>query len=98
MQRRVGRRSGGCFIEAPRNRRTARTRGRHQGMAEGQSDSRDSRQEPNVSTTAMIRESDKPERTISEISRRNISDALVLNQINWSGRFEEQQFLARLYD
>lgn len=35
---------------------------------------------------------------ITEITRRNISDALVLNKVNWSGRFEEQQFLARLYD
>lgn len=35
---------------------------------------------------------------ISEVTRRNISDALVLNKVNWSGRFEEQQFLARLYN
>ena len=35
---------------------------------------------------------------ISEVTRRNISDALVLNRVNWSGRFEEQQFLARLYN
>lgn len=35
---------------------------------------------------------------ISEVTRRNISDALVVNRVNWSGRFEEQQFLARLYN
>jgi len=35
---------------------------------------------------------------ITEVTRRNISDALTLNRVNWSGRFEEQQFLARLYD
>lgn len=35
---------------------------------------------------------------ITEVTRRNISDAFVLNKVNWSGRFEEQQFLARLYD
>ena len=38
------------------------------------------------------------EKHITEVTRRNISDALVLNNVNWSGRFEEQQFLARLYD
>lgn len=38
------------------------------------------------------------EKQITEVTRRNISDALVLNKVNWSGRFEEQQFLARLYD
>lgn len=36
--------------------------------------------------------------TISEVTRRNIVDALVLNKVNWSGRFEEQEFLARLYN
>ena len=35
---------------------------------------------------------------ISEVTRRNISDALVVNKVKWSGRFEEQQFLARLYN
>lgn len=35
---------------------------------------------------------------ITEVTRQNISDLLVLNRFNWSGRFEEQQFLARLYD
>jgi len=38
------------------------------------------------------------EKQITEVTRRNISDALVLNKVNWAGRFEEQQFLARLYD
>jgi hypothetical protein len=35
---------------------------------------------------------------ITEVTRRNIFESLVLNKVNWSGRFEEQQFLARLYD
>ena len=41
---------------------------------------------------------DRPERTISEVTRRNISDAFVLENVFWWGRFEEQQFLARLYN
>ncbi len=36
--------------------------------------------------------------TITEVTRHSISDALILNKIAWWGRFEEQQFLARLYD
>jgi hypothetical protein len=38
------------------------------------------------------------DRQITEITRRNISDSLVMNHVNWAGRFEEQQFLARLFD
>ena len=38
------------------------------------------------------------DKQITEVTRRNISDSFVLNKVNWSGRFEEQQFLARLYD
>jgi len=38
------------------------------------------------------------DKQITEVTRRNISDSLILNNVNWSGRFEEQQFLARLYD
>jgi hypothetical protein len=38
------------------------------------------------------------DKQITEVTRRNISDSLILNKVNWSGRFEEQQFLARLYD
>jgi hypothetical protein len=37
-------------------------------------------------------------RTISEVTRRNISDAFILGKVFWWGRFEEQQFLARLYN
>jgi len=37
-------------------------------------------------------------RTISEVTRRNISDVFILENIYWWGRFEEQQFLARLYN
>ncbi|HTI72165.1 MAG TPA: abortive infection family protein [Candidatus Limnocylindria bacterium] len=38
------------------------------------------------------------ERQISEITRRSIADAFVANKVKWAGRFEEQQFLSRLYD
>lgn len=38
------------------------------------------------------------DRTISEVTRRDISDALLLEGVTWSGRFEEQEFLARLYN
>ncbi len=38
------------------------------------------------------------DQTISEITRRNIIDALILNKINWSGRLDEPAFLSRLYD
>jgi hypothetical protein len=43
-------------------------------------------------------ESDKLKRTITEVTRRNISDAFILENVFWWGRFEEQQFLARLYN
>lgn len=35
---------------------------------------------------------------ISEITRRNIIDALILNKIHWSGRLDEPAFLSRLYN
>ena len=35
---------------------------------------------------------------ISQASRRDIADAIVVEQIDWSGRLEEQEFLARLFD
>ena len=38
------------------------------------------------------------ERQISEVTRRNIVDSFSVNNVNWAGRFEEQQFLARLYN
>jgi hypothetical protein len=37
-------------------------------------------------------------RQVTEITRRNIADAFALNKINWSGRLQEEDFLARLYD
>ncbi len=37
-------------------------------------------------------------RQISEITRRNIFDAILLGKIAWSGRFSEAAFLSRLYD
>lgn len=35
---------------------------------------------------------------ISLITRRDIIDAIIAEKINWSGRLEESEFLARLYD
>jgi hypothetical protein len=35
---------------------------------------------------------------ISRVTRRDIVDAIVAEEINWSGRLEEPEFLARLFD
>jgi hypothetical protein len=35
---------------------------------------------------------------ISQITRRDIVDAILVEQINWSGRMEEAEFLSRLYN
>jgi hypothetical protein len=35
---------------------------------------------------------------VSEVTRRDIIDAIVLEELNWSGRLEEQEFLGRLFD
>jgi hypothetical protein len=35
---------------------------------------------------------------ISQITRRDIVDAISVEKINWSGRMEEPEFLSRLYD
>jgi hypothetical protein len=35
---------------------------------------------------------------ISEVTRRDIADALTVEGVQWNGRFEETQFLARLFD
>lgn len=35
---------------------------------------------------------------ISPVTRRDITDALVAENVNWSGRLEEQEFLSRLFD
>ncbi|MEJ1965238.1 MAG: hypothetical protein WDO56_28370 [Gammaproteobacteria bacterium] len=35
---------------------------------------------------------------ISQITRKDIVDAIQVEKINWSGRLEEQEFLARLYN
>lgn len=35
---------------------------------------------------------------ISEITRRDLFDALVVEKVNWSGRLDEPAFLSRLYD
>lgn len=36
--------------------------------------------------------------SISEVTRRNIIDALIAGAVDWSGRLEEPQFLNRLFD
>jgi hypothetical protein len=38
------------------------------------------------------------DRTISEVTRRDVADALVTNNVNWAGRFRENEFLSRLYN
>ena len=38
------------------------------------------------------------EQTISEVTRRNIADALTVANFSWSGRMPESEFLARLYN
>jgi hypothetical protein len=35
---------------------------------------------------------------ISQIARRDIVDAIVVEQINWAGRLEEPEFLSRIFD
>jgi hypothetical protein len=35
---------------------------------------------------------------ITQITRRDIVDAISVEKINWSGRMEETEFLSRLYD
>lgn len=35
---------------------------------------------------------------ISQITRRDIIDAIIAEKINWAGRLEESEFLARIYD
>jgi hypothetical protein len=40
----------------------------------------------------------RPARTISEITRRDIFDAITLEKIDWSGRLEEPAFLDRIWD
>lgn len=35
---------------------------------------------------------------ITEITRRDIADAITLENINWSGRMQEPDLLSRLYD
>ncbi|MDO8571900.1 MAG: abortive infection family protein [bacterium] len=35
---------------------------------------------------------------ISQITRRDIVDAILIEQINWSGRLEESEFLGRIFD
>ena len=35
---------------------------------------------------------------ISQVTRRDISNAILIERINWSGRLEENEFLSRLFD
>jgi hypothetical protein len=43
-------------------------------------------------------EASSADRSISEITRRNILDAIRLGDVAWSGRLSEPDFLSRLYD
>ena len=35
---------------------------------------------------------------ITQVTRRDIADAIMVEQVNWSGRLEESEFLARIFD
>jgi hypothetical protein len=35
---------------------------------------------------------------ISEATRRDLADSMLLEKVNWAGRLEEQDFLARIFD
>lgn len=35
---------------------------------------------------------------ISQLTRRDIFDAMIVEEVNWAGRLEETEFLGRLYD
>jgi len=41
---------------------------------------------------------EEPERRISEVTRRSIFDRITLDNLSWSGRLDEDDFLARLYN
>ncbi len=36
--------------------------------------------------------------TISQLTRRDIFDAMIAETVNWCGRLEEPGFLSRLFD
>lgn len=36
--------------------------------------------------------------SITQVTRRDIADAIMVEQVNWSGRLEEPEFLARVFD
>jgi hypothetical protein len=42
--------------------------------------------------------SSQPPSSITEVTRKNIFDAITLSRVSWSGRMQEDDFLARLYD
>lgn len=35
---------------------------------------------------------------VSQVTRRDIVDAMLVEDVNWSGRLEEPEFLSRIYD
>jgi hypothetical protein len=45
----------------------------------------------------LVLEGDAQEKTITEVTRRRLFDALSDRQISWSGRLSESDFLSRLY-
>jgi hypothetical protein len=47
----------------------------------------------------VVKQQDEPEvRTISEVTRRDIFDALRMDNVQWAGRLSDIKFLSRLYD
>lgn len=45
-----------------------------------------------------VSERDQPDQSISELTRRNILDVIRIENIPWSGRLSETDFLSRLYN
>lgn len=53
---------------------------------------------PATSEARRVLDEGRLDRNISEITRRNILDAIRIGNIAWSGRLTETDFLSRLYD
>jgi hypothetical protein len=53
---------------------------------------------PRPLNAALERQKDTLAMRISEITRRDIFDAIRIEEICWWGRLEETEFLSRLYD
>jgi len=53
---------------------------------------------PAIPESRKVFEGDHSDRSISELTRQNIFDAIRIGNISWSGRLTEPDFLSRLYD